>query len=66
MPTTFIKRTSPSTSLTNRTPITTTWDQRVDFLLLEDGFCLLLEDGFKIVLSGVSDGSTEWTNRSVI
>jgi hypothetical protein len=35
-----------STDWDNRSVVTTSWDNRVDFLLKEDTFYLLLENGF--------------------
>ena len=54
------------TTWDNRVQPTTTWDNRVGYLLKEDTFYLLLENGFKIVLSGVTAPSTDWTDRIAI
>lgn len=53
-----------STTFTDRTPITTAWDQREDFLQEEDRFYLLQENSGKIVLSDISQ--TTWTDRTSI
>lgn len=64
--TTWTDRATITTAITDRTPVTTTWDQRNDYLLQEDTFYLLLEDGGKIVLSGVTERATAWTDRTPI
>lgn len=66
MPTTFTVRTPVTTTFTCRTPITTNWDKLVDFLLQESSSFLLLENGFRIVLSGITSESIDWTKRTAI
>lgn len=66
MSTSWNNRVALNTTFTNRSTVTTAWDQRVDYLLKEDSFYLLLENGFKIILSGISSTSTPWTDRTAI
>lgn len=47
---------------TTRTEPTATYDDRDDYLLMEDGGYLLQENGSKILLNG--GGTPNWTERT--
>ena len=52
-----------ATSWSTRTKPTTSWDERHDFILQENGDFLLQENGFKFLISKLYTKFTDWTSR---